>query len=150
MGKPVDVELGGGAGGLEIAGGGGGGGGGGPLGGRVFGAIGRAVSFRCVFVPLPAAGVLVPALFLLVPSRKELGYLSDDHDVLAGNFSGLCDLCCDSRWCEGLGNRGFSWGSSEVVISVLDVVGRRIGRVDWQITASRSQHGCWILRFHLR
>ncbi|CAD6218985.1 unnamed protein product [Miscanthus lutarioriparius] len=84
MGKPVDVELGGGAGGLEIAGGGGGGGG--PWGGRVFGAIGRAVSFRCVFVLVLAAGVLVPALFLLVPSRQELGYLSDDHDVLAAEI----------------------------------------------------------------
>lgn len=85
MGKPVDVELGGGLGALEIAGGGGGGGC--PCGGRVFGAIGRAVSFRCVFVLLLAAGVLVPALFLLVPSRHQEGYLSDDHDVLAGNFS---------------------------------------------------------------
>ncbi|XP_066397420.1 uncharacterized protein [Miscanthus floridulus] len=82
MGKPVDVELGGGAGGLEIAGGGGGG----PWGGRFFGAIGRAVSFRCVFVLMLAAGVLVPALFLLVPSRQELGYLSDDHDVLAAEI----------------------------------------------------------------
>lgn len=94
MGKPFDVELGGGAGGLEIAGGGGGGGG--PWGGRVFGAIGRAVSFRCVFVLLLAAGVLIPVLFLLVPSRQQ-GYLSDDHDVLAGNFSDSCDLCRDSR-----------------------------------------------------
>ncbi|EER99004.1 uncharacterized protein LOC8081043 [Sorghum bicolor] len=84
MGKPVDVELGGGAGGLEIAGGGGGGGG--PWGGPVFGAIGRAVSFRCVFVLLLAAGVLVPALFLLVPSRHQEGYLSDDHDVLAAEI----------------------------------------------------------------
>lgn len=92
MGKPFDVELGGGAGGLEIAGAGGGG----PWGGRVFGAIGRAVSFRCVFVLLLAAGVLIPVLFLLVPSHQQ-GYLSDDHDVLAGNFSDSCDLCCDSR-----------------------------------------------------
>ena len=81
MGKPVDVEL-GGAGGLEVAGGGGGGG---RCAGSC-GAIGRAVSFRCVFVLL-AAGVLVPALFLLVPSRHE-GYISDDPDVLAGKFSG--------------------------------------------------------------
>ncbi|KAJ1257125.1 hypothetical protein BS78_K209400 [Paspalum vaginatum] len=81
MGKPVDVELGGGAGGLEIAGGGGGGGGA----GRVCGAIGQAVSFRCVFVLLLAAGVLVPALFLLVPSRQE-GYLSDDPGVLAAEI----------------------------------------------------------------
>jgi hypothetical protein len=92
MGKPFDVELGGGAGGLEIAGAGGGG----PWGGRVFGAIGRAVSFRCVFVLLLAAGLLIPVLFLLVPSHQQ-GYLSDDHDVLAGNFSDSCDLCCDSR-----------------------------------------------------
>lgn len=81
MGKPFDVELGGGAGGLEIAGAGGGG----PWGGRVFGAIGRAVSFRCVFVLLLAAGVLIPVLFLLVPSHQQ-GYLSDDHDVLAAEI----------------------------------------------------------------
>lgn len=86
MGKPVDVEL-GGAGVLEIAGGGGGGGG--CVGGC--GAIGRAVSFRCVFVLLLAAGVLVPALFLLVPSRHD-GYVSDDPDVLAGKLLGLLRL----------------------------------------------------------
>ncbi|XP_062199391.1 uncharacterized protein LOC133901872 [Phragmites australis] len=81
MGKPVDVELSGGAGDLEIAGGRGRGG----TGGRACGAIGRAVSFRCVLVLLLAAGVLIPALFLLVPSRKE-GYLSDDPDVLASEI----------------------------------------------------------------
>ncbi|GJN13207.1 hypothetical protein PR202_ga31552 [Eleusine coracana subsp. coracana] len=80
MGKPVDVEL-GGAGGNEIAGGGGGGGGCAVL----CGAIGRVVSFRCVFMLLLAVGVLVPALFLLLPSRNE-GYLSDDPDVLAGEL----------------------------------------------------------------
>lgn len=79
MGKPVDVEL-GGAGGLAIAGGGGGGGWRG-----VAGAIGRSVSFRCVFVLMLAAGVLVSALFLLVPSRPG-GYLSDDPDVLAAEI----------------------------------------------------------------
>ncbi|KAM3257885.1 hypothetical protein ACQJBY_049918 [Aegilops geniculata] len=77
MGKPVDVEL-GGAGGLAIAGGGGGGGGGWGC-----GAVGRSVSFRCVFVLALAVGVLVPALFLLLPSRPK-GYLSSDPDVLAG------------------------------------------------------------------
>lgn len=87
-------------------------------------------------------GVLIPALFLLVPSRQE-GYISDDHDVFAGIFSDSCDLCCDSRWCEGLGIRGFSWGSSEVVVSVLVVVGRRIDMIDWQITA--YEMAAWML-----
>ena len=101
MGKPVDVEL-GGAGGLEVAGGGGGGG---RCAGSC-GAIGRAVSFRCVFVLLPAAGVLVPALFLLVPSRHE-GYTSDDPDVLAGEFSGTCDMSSGRGWFGDLGR--ISW-----------------------------------------
>ncbi|KAG8042877.1 hypothetical protein GUJ93_ZPchr0316g2707 [Zizania palustris] len=78
MGKPVDVEL-GRAGGLEI------GGGGGVGRGPVARAIGRIVSFRCVFVLALAAGVLVPALFLLVPTRTH-GYLSDDPDVLAAEI----------------------------------------------------------------
>ncbi|KAF0898719.1 hypothetical protein E2562_009329 [Oryza meyeriana var. granulata] len=79
MGKPVDVEL-GGAAGLEIAGGGGGGG--------VWSftnAIGRAVSFRCVFVLALAVGVLIPALLLLVPTRGH-GFLSDDPDVLSAEI----------------------------------------------------------------
>ena len=75
MGKPLDVEQ----GGVAIADGGGGEGG--VCG--VAGAIGRSVSFRCVFVLALAVGVLVPALFLLLPSRHE-GYVSDDPDVLAG------------------------------------------------------------------
>ncbi|XP_037441749.1 inverted formin-2-like [Triticum dicoccoides] len=81
MGKPVDVEL-GGAGGLAIAGGGGGGGG---WGCGFAGAVGRSVSFRCVFVLALAVGVLVPALFLLLPSRPK-GYLSSDPDVLAAEI----------------------------------------------------------------
>jgi hypothetical protein len=48
-----------------------------------------------------------------------------------------------SRWCEGLGIRGFSWGSSEVVVSVLVVVGRRIDMIDWQITA--YEMAAWML-----
>jgi hypothetical protein len=49
----------------------------------VAGAIGRSVSFRCVFVLALAVGVLVPALSLLLPSRPK-GFISDDPDVLAG------------------------------------------------------------------
>jgi hypothetical protein len=104
MGKPVDVEF-GDVGGLEIAGGGGGGCAG------FCGAIGQAVSFRCVFVLLLAAGVLVPALFLLVPSRHE-GYLSDDPDVLAGEIPYLFRIEFQSWLVRAFGGfGGFSWGS---------------------------------------
>lgn len=105
MGKPVDVEL-GGAAGLEIAGGGGGGGGGVWA---VAGAIGRAASFRCVFVLALSVGVLVSALLLLVPTRGH-GFLSDDPVVLGGELFPV-KFCF--RWCEGMGIRGFR--SSEVV-----------------------------------
>uniref|UniRef100_A0A0D3H7M3 DUF7036 domain-containing protein n=1 Tax=Oryza barthii TaxID=65489 RepID=A0A0D3H7M3_9ORYZ len=78
MGKPVDVEL-GGAAGLEITGGGGGGV------WAVAGAIGRAASFRCVFVLALSVGVLVSALLLLVPTGGH-GFLSDDPDVLGAEI----------------------------------------------------------------
>uniref|UniRef100_A0A0E0M1Y9 DUF7036 domain-containing protein n=1 Tax=Oryza punctata TaxID=4537 RepID=A0A0E0M1Y9_ORYPU len=81
MGKPVDVEL-GGAAGLEIGGSGVGGGGGVWA---VAQAIGRAVSFRCVFVLALSVGVLVSALLLLVPTRGH-GFLSDDPDVLGAEI----------------------------------------------------------------
>lgn len=132
MGKPVDVEL-GGAGGIEIAGGGGGGGGCSGF----CAPIGRVVSFRCVFMLLLAVGVLVPALFLLLPSR-HVGYLSDDPDVLAGEVPYLYGIEFQSRLLRGV------WGLVDLVGAAREL-GVRLGHGEadrWDgaaIAASRYQ-----------
>jgi hypothetical protein len=75
-----------------------------------------------VFVLMLAVGVLVPALSLLLPSRHE-GYVSDDPDVLAGEFLAFQRLIRSLGCREGSVIPGFSCGSS--------VIGRLLGSSEY-------------------